>query len=159
MGYGWTHEVALLATDHWIEFGMFKQVINGFRFRSYTVKAERDAMRNELRNLKVRVPFGPDLQFSASEIYINLNHSVPGRLLRNLVLALDISDRQIEKERPRSDAEDKRNQSNLEDGKVAFYNAIESLTDLLGGRAIGYGHTLGIYTRITFESETGLVWT
>lgn len=159
MGYGWTHEVAHLASDHWCEFGMFKQVINGFRFRSYNVKAERDAMRNELKNLKVRVPFGPTLQFPENEIYINLNHSIPGRLLRNLVLALDTSDRQIEKDRPRSDGEDKRAFSNLEDGKVAFYNAVEGLTDLLGGRQIEYGHTLGIYTRGTFEAETGLVWT
>lgn len=158
MGYGWTHEVALLATDHWVEFAMFKQVINGFRFRSYTVKAERDAMRNELRNLKIRVPFGPDLRFPEADIYINLNHSVPGRLLRNMVMALDISDRQVEKERPRSDAEDKRTMSNLEDGKVAFYNCLEALTDLLGARSVEYGHTLGIYTRISFESETGLVW-
>lgn len=158
MPYGWTHEVQLLATDHWMEFGMFKMVINGFRFRSYTVKAERDAMRNELRNLKFKVPFGVDLRFPEAEVFINLNHSVPGRLLRNIVMALDVSDRQIEKDRPRSDPEDKRILSNLEDGKVAFYNNLEGLCDLLGARAVEYGHTLGIYTRNTFESETGLVW-
>lgn len=158
MGYGWTHEVELLSTDHWVSFNMFKQVINGFRFRSYTVKSERDAMRNELRNLKIKVPFGVDSRFPESEIHINLNHSVPGRLLRNMVLALDISDRQVEKDRPRSDAEDKRVMSNLEDGKVAFYNCLEGLCDLLGSRSIEYGHTLGIYTRLSFESETGLVW-
>lgn len=159
MPYGWTHEVQLLSTDHWIDFGVFKMVINGFRFRSFTVKAERDAMRNELRNLKFRVPFGVDSRFPESEIFINLNHSVPGRLIRNITMALDISDRQIEKDRPRHEAEDKRTMSNLEDAKVAFYNNVEGLCDLLGSRAVEYGHTLGIYTRITFEAETGLVWT
>lgn len=158
MPYGWTHEVEHLATDHWCEFGVFKMVINGFRFRSFSVKADRDAMRNELRNLKVSVPFGPTLRFSENGIYINLNHSVPGRLLRNLIMALDLSDRQVEKDRPRGEAEDRRIMSNFEDAKVAFYNSIEGLTDLLGSRAIEYGHTLGIYTRLTFEAETGLTW-
>lgn len=158
MPYGWTHEVEHLSTDHWVEFGMFKQVVNGFRFRSYTVKAERDAMRNELRNLKLNVPFGENTRFPSNGIYINLNHSVPGRLLRNLIMALDVSDRQVEKERAHSEHSSNRVMSNLEDGKVAFYNSLEGLTDLLGSRAIEYGHTLGIYTMITFESETGLVW-
>lgn len=158
MAYGWTHEVEFLSSDQWVEYGLFKQVVNSFRFRSYTVKADRDAMRNELRNLKTKVPFGPTVRFPVNEIHINLNHSVPGRLLRNLTMALDVADRQQEKERAHSEAENKRAQSNLEDGKVAFYNAVEGLTDLLGGRSIGYGHTMGIYTMLSFEKEFGLVW-
>ncbi|MFX0618101.1 hypothetical protein ABEL47_22780 [Escherichia coli] len=138
---------------------MFKMVINGFRFRSYTVKAERDAMRNELRNLKQHVPFAENSRFPENGIFINLNHSVPGRLIRNMTMALDVSDRQVEKDRPHETGTGKRVLSNLEDGKVAFYNSLEGLTDLLGSRAIEYGHTLGIYIQSTFESETGLTWT
>lgn len=157
--YGWHNEALLLSTHHWLEYEAFIHIINGFKFKSFSVKASRDLMRTTLENLPRSLSFSTSTRFPVDAIFIDLHHSVPMRTLRTLTMALDYSDRQTEKARDRSYAIDSRNFSNMEDAKVAFYSAVDQLLDLVGPMPIEQAHVYGVYLQNTFEHEHNLAWT
>lgn len=159
MPYGWTHEAQLLLHHRWMRYGDFLGALEFMRFLPFSVKAKRDEALTRLNNLRIDVPFSEQSRFSDADIYIDLNHSVPLRCLRQLTTALDFSDRQTEKGRESSDSEKLRKFSNFEDAKVAFSAAVEQLLDMDGTLQIEKLHTIGIFTQLTFEHTFGLVWT
>lgn len=158
MAYTWTAEANLLLTHQWVDYASFIKIISSFKYRSFSVKAMRDFMRTTLENFPCAIPFAIHKRFPESTIYIDLHHSVPLRILRQLTMALDFSDRQMEKGRNQADSIDARVYSNLEDAKVAFYSAVDQLLDLVGPLAIEDAHIFGVYIRSTFESEHTLGW-
>lgn len=157
--YGWSHECELLTTHHWLAFRNFMHVLNAFKYKPFSVKAQRDIMRTTLENLQVTCPFGDTERFPQNGIYIDLHHSVPSRLMRQLVMALDYSDRQTEKGRSVPDSIDIRSFSNFEDAKVAFYSSVDQLLDICGRFAIEDCHIFGVYIRGSFENQYDLTWT
>lgn len=159
MGYGWKNEIILLQSHHWMDYPAFIRVINSFKFKPFSVKAVRDTMRTTLENLQNDIPFSESTQFPDKKIYIDLHHSVPLQLLKQLALALDISDRQVEKGRNETDVKADRAYSNFEDAKLACASAISALLDLVGPLPIENAHIFGVYTRATFESEHSLSFT
>nr|AUT77207.1 capsid [Culex pipiens-associated Tunisia virus]AUT77211.1 ORF4 capsid [Culex pipiens-associated Tunisia virus] len=156
--YGWTHECELLASHHWILFRNFLHIMNSFKYKSFSVKAQRDLMRTTLENLQISCPFSASIRFPDNEIYIDLHHSVPSRLMRQLTMALDFSDRQTEKGRSVPDSIDIRVFSNFEDAKVAFYSSIDQLLDIVGRFAIEDCHIVGVYIQSSFEKQYSLTW-
>lgn len=159
MPYGWTTEALLLESHHWMEYAPLMTIMNTFKFKQFSVKANRDAMLTTLQNLQHNTPFSPSNRFPESKIYIDLNHSVPMRLLQQLTRALDYSDRQTEKGRSTTDHEKDRSYSNFEDAKVAFYSSVDAILDLIGPLPIESAHIFGIYVQSSFESEHDLLWT
>lgn len=159
MPYGWHGEAALLQSHHWMAYSSFVSVLHRIRFMSFTVKASRDQIRNILENLAVNTPFSISTRFPDDAIYIDLDHSVPSRLITQIMLAIDLSDRQTEKGRPTADNISQREHSNFEDAKVAYYQAVGNLIDLVGPMKIETAHIFGVYTQGSFESEHGLIWT
>nr|QHA33753.1 putative capsid protein [Atrato Virga-like virus 5]QHA33757.1 putative capsid protein [Atrato Virga-like virus 5] len=159
MTYGWTHECELLSSHQWISFRNFIHILNGFKFKAFTVKAQRDLMRSTLENLPIIPPFSASTRFPDNGVYFDLHHSVPARILRQLVMALDYSDRQTEKGRSHTDAVDIRAFSNIEDAKVAFYSAVDSLIDICGRFPIEDCHIFGVYIQSSFETVFDLKWT
>lgn len=157
--YGWTHECELLASHHWLSYRNFLHVLNSFKYKAFSVKAHRELMRTTLENLPVSCPFSSSTRFPANEIYIDLHHSVPCRLMRQLIMSLDFSDRQTEKGRNVPDNIDVRVFSNFEDAKVAFYSCVDQLLDLCGRFAIEDCHIFGVYIQGSFENQNSLVWT
>lgn len=157
--YGWTHECELLASHHWMPFRSFMHVINSCKYKSFSVKAQRELMRTTLENLPVTCPFDETIRFPDSHIYIDLHHSVPSRIMRQLTMAPDHSDRQTEKGRNVPDGIDIRAYSNFEDAKVAFYSSVDQLLDICGRFAIEDCHIFGIYIQLSFENQHDLVWT
>lgn len=158
MPYGWQGEAELLQSHHWVDYSAFVRVLHRIRYAAFSVKASRDMVRNTLENMQVNLPFSVTSRFPDSAIYIDLDHSVPSRLITQLMLALDFSDRQTEKGRAVPDAVDTRSYSNFEDAKVAYYQAVGNLIDLVGPLKVEEAHIFGVYVRTSFESEHGLVW-
>lgn len=158
MSYGWKNEILLLTSHHWMEYTAFIRVINSFKFKPFSVKAVRDNMRTTLENLQNDIPFSVGSRFPDQKLYIDLHHSVPLQLLKQVALALDISDRQVEKGRHETDTKTDRAYSNFEDAKLAFGSAVSALLDLIGPLPIEAAHIFGVYTRDTFESEHTLKW-
>lgn len=159
MPYGWHTEALMLSSHHWMEYTALMTVMNRFKCKQFTRKNIRDEMLTTLENLQIDLPFSPNDRFPEDKIYIDLNHSVPSRILMQLTSALDLSDRQQEKGRPGPDAVDVRSYSNLEDAKLAFYASVRAFLDLVGPLAIERAHIVGVYTRGSFESEHSLTWT
>lgn len=157
--YGWTHEAELLQTHQWIKYSTWIRILTSFKFLPFSVKAQRDFIRTTLQNLAGDPPFSFETRFPDAGIYIDLSHSVPHNLVRNLILSLDVSDRQAEKERSETDHQKNRLLSNLEDARVAFYRNLYQLLDLGGSFAIEDLHSYGIYIRSSFEDKHLLKWT
>lgn len=160
MPYGWHNEATILSYHHWMKYNAFLDIMDKFRFKSFTVKANRDIMRTTLENLASQVPFSVETRFPKDHIYIDLHHSVVSGLLRQLSLCLDISDRQVEKDRiDKSDsAFTARTQSNMEDAKVAFYSVMHNIIDLIGTLTIEQAHIVGVYTQGSFEEVHRLIF-
>lgn len=158
MPYGWHNQVSLAATHQWVEYMSFMNLLRSFRFRQFSLKAHRDEMMVALLNLQTNIPFSADTRFPENGIYIDLNHSLVARMLTQLSLALDFSDRQTEKGRNVPDSIDTRTSSNMEDAKVSFYNVVRSLLDLTGSVPVESAHVFGVYTRTSFEREYNLIW-
>lgn len=158
MTYGWHNEAELLMTHHWMEYATFMAVLRSFKFKAYSVKANRDIMRTHLDNMQPAHPFSINDRFPDDAIYIDLTHSVPSRLLNQLAKSLDYADRQTEKGRAVPDGVEVRTFSNMEDSKVAFYESLEALLDLVGTKRIETCHVVGIYVRGTFEQVYNLIW-
>lgn len=70
-------------------------------------------MRNTLENLQRDLSFGIESRFPDDKIFVDMNHSVPLRIMRQTTIALDLADRQIEKGRSVSDAQELRAYSNF----------------------------------------------
>lgn len=157
--YGWTREVVELSAHHWIEYNSLMRTLNMMKFKSFSVKAVRDAMRVTLENLPMNIPFDVNNRFPDDAIYLDLNHSVPNNLMRQMVTALDLSDRDNEKGRHEPDAQRLRAYSNLEDAKVAFYQALYAFLDLLGSLPADSAYVVGAYTQLSFEKQFRLTWT
>lgn len=128
------------------------------KFKSFSVKAVRDMMRTTLDNLPFDVPFSATSRFPTNEMYIDLSHSVPNAYLRQLIQALDLADRQIEKDRSMPPELQRRLYSNFEDAKVSFYQALYALIDLVGPLQPYQAYILGVYTQSSFEVEHELAW-
>lgn len=158
--YGWSNEATLISYHHWLPYESFLNMICKFRFMSFSTKANRDIMKITLENLANSVPFSQNTRFPSGKIYIDLHHSVVSAHLRQLSLALDISDRQLEKERTDlgKGGISKHYQSSSEDAKVAFYSAMHNIVDLVGNLDIEHAHVVGVYITSSFESEYRLVW-
>jgi hypothetical protein len=109
--------------------------LNDFKFNAFSVKAQRGHMRTTLANMNKNASFSRTTRFPEDGVFIDMNHSVPLRLIRQLTAALDLSDRQTEKGRD-TEKNQTRAYSNFEDAKVAFYTAVDGLLDLCGGRAV-----------------------
>jgi len=158
MGYGWHTEAEYLRTDHWINWGNFQRTMNMIRLKDFSVKAVRDEIRTTLQNMPIDPPFSKASRFPEEGIFINLNHSVPHSMVRQLIQSLSFSDRQTEKGRSQPDGTSTREFSNLEDAKVAFYHSVFKLCDLYAGKNPEHAHIVGIYTQSTFEYIHGLTW-
>lgn len=158
MPYGWHNEALLLSDHQWVNWGTFLHILNSFKYKQYSVAANRDEMRNQLANLTTSAPFSDTTRFPDS-IYIDLNHSVPNNLMRQMLSALDFKDRQAEKGRAEPDALQTRMFSNLEDAKTAFYRALFQFVDIGGQYPIERMYIVGIFTRGSFERVYELVWT
>uniref|UniRef100_A0AB38ZKE1 Capsid protein n=1 Tax=Suncus murinus ribovirus 2 TaxID=3139576 RepID=A0AB38ZKE1_9VIRU len=159
MPYGWTNQVSLAATHQWVEYSSFMNLIRSFRFKQFSLKSHRDEMMVALQNLQTNLPFSATTRFPDSLIYIDTNHSLVGKMLTQLSLALDYSDRQTEKARNVPDQIDMRQQSNMEDAKVSFYNTVRALLDITGSVPVENAHVFGVYIQLSFEREFNLTWT
>lgn len=129
------------------------------KMKSYSVKAVREQIRTTIENLPFQTPFTATKRFPESQMYIDLNHSVPNNLLRQMIQALDLSDRSAEKDRKTSDRQSERAYSNFEDAKVAFYQSLYAFLDLVGPLQPYQAYVYGVYTQAAFETENELVWT
>ncbi|APT35497.1 ORF5 [Adelphocoris suturalis virus] len=158
MPYAWHNEALILQTHHWCLYNSFLNVIRRARYISFSVKAQREGVRNALENMQINLPFSVNNRFPDEAIYIDLDHSVPSRLLTQIMLALDFSDRQAEKGRVIPDSVEVRSYSNFEDAKVAYYQAVGNFIDLVGPMAVETAHIFGVYTRSSFEAEHSLNW-
>lgn len=142
-----------------MDYLAFMTTLNMFRFKNFSVKANRDTMATTLANLQINVPFAKETRFPDEGIYIDLNHSVTIRLMALMMKALDYSDRQTEKGREVTNEEKNRSFSNFEDAKVCFYNTLNQILNLVGPLDIERVHIVGVYVQTSFESEDGLKWT
>lgn len=115
-------------------------------------------MRTTLENLPISCPFSSNQRFPDNDIHIDLHHSPPCQLMRQLTMKLDYSDRQTEKGRSVSDSIDIRTFSNFEDTKVAFYSSVDQLIDVCGRFAIEDCHIFGVYIQDSFEKQNQLTW-
>lgn len=159
MPYGWHNEANLLHSHHWVNYGHFVRLLQRYKFMSFSVKAKRTELLTALENMPSDPPFSIDTRFPDDAIYIDMDHSVPSKILMQLSMALDYADRQSEKGRGQPDNIETRAYSNFEDAKTAFYNSLRSLLDLVGPLPIESAHIFGIYVRVNFESEHSLQWT
>lgn len=157
--YGWSNEVEFLNHHLWWSFDDMHTNLNKIIFYPFSVKACRELARTTFANIKDRNPATKTSRFPAEGILIDMSHSVPAKLLQQIISALDFADRASEKDRKEPDSVTTKQFSNFDDAKTAFHNAAYSLRDLGQNQPIEKAHIYGIYTRDSFEKTHGLKWT
>lgn len=145
----WGVPQKILSKQRFVDYDLLLDFINTHRFIQFNVKANRDRIRSAYYSLPVVAPFSVCVRFPDDKLYVHLDNGSVDSWLAQLLHALDLPDRAIEKSTGTfMDPADAKRAAN-----VAF-NELHNL--LCNVEALAAN---GIYDRSSFEEKFKLTWT
>lgn len=142
----WDFSREVLAAQRFCPYVTLMDFVTQHRFLQFNVKANRDRIRSDYMAIPCSAPFNQSVRFPEA-IYVHLDHPAIDGWLTQMLQALDLPDRQIEKGNGSSDSADAKRSAN-----VAF-NELHKL--LINTEQLVSN---GIYNRASFETKYGLTW-
>lgn len=151
-GYSpWGISQRILCKQRFVEYDSLLEFVASHRFIQFNVKANRDRIRTAFSSLRVAAPFARTVRFPADVPYVHLENTSIDCWLTQVLQALDLPDRAIERNAGPS------GEGGVSDAKrsanVAFNELHRVLCNLENMTANG------IYERQTFEEHFSLTWT
>lgn len=140
----------ILSKQRFVEYDALLEFVASHRFIQFNVKANRDRIRTAFSSLRTAAPFARTARFPDSTPIVHLENTAIDCWLTQLLQALDLPDRAMEKN-PAGSVEGTANDAKRS-ANVAF-NELHRVLCNLENMASN-----GIYDRSTFEEHFGLSW-
>lgn len=93
----WGLSQRILAKQRFVDYDLLLDFINAHRFIQFNVKANRDRIRATYYALPTAAPFSSTVQFPDDKLYVHLDNGSIDSWLTQLLHALDLPDRAMEK--------------------------------------------------------------
>lgn len=144
----WNIQKKILTKQRFVKYKTLLDFVDNHRFIQFNVKANRDRIRGAYAALPTKAPFDRTIRFPEDDIYVHLDDGALDSWMSQLLQALDLPDRAIEKGTSSgTDVGDAKRSAN-----VAF-NELHKI--LVNVESLDKN---GIYDRQSFESAFGLRW-
>lgn len=152
-GYYTTTDYRFVFDSRYVLLRTLMSTLNMMRFKSFSVKANRDLMLTALDNMPLEEVYRGQYQRIKDAVFVDLGHSVIDAYLIQLASTLDWSNRDVEKGRPSQIHYDR-----FEDAQRSFTTTLQSLTNLVNCRTVNKQYMVGIFDRQSFERYFQIYW-
>lgn len=151
-GYSpWGITQRILSKQRFVEYDALLEFVSTHRFIQFNVKANRDRIRTAFSSLRVAAPFARTVRFPADVPYVHLENTSIDCWLTQLLQALDLPDRAIERSAGST------GEGGVNDAKRSANVAFNELHRVLCNLESMTSN--GVYERASFEEHFSLVWT
>lgn len=145
----WGMAQRILSKQRFVEYDAMLEFVASHRFIQFNVKANRDRIRTAFAALRTAAPFAQTIRFPANTPYVHLENTSIDCWLTQLLQALDLPDRAMERSASGTD-------SSVSDAKRSANVAFNELHRVLCN--LEHLAANGIYDMVSFEEHFNLVW-